>query len=165
MSSFFTFAEAHGALFNRVARSPSTQWLHHVASGGAYGHFPEGTWVRVPIPRIGGRKRKKKPLQIGDLGYCYRVAKVEMEVLESELASVCHEIMSLEENFKDGAVAAKEAFDELVTEEASLREAVDLARMKVNNLHCEMEHTRSKRTGTPLSETSFTKMLLRGNEE
>lgn len=160
MRSFFTQEEAGKALFSRLYFFETTAWLNRAGAGGGYEQIPKGIWVRVPVPRIGGRKRKKKPMQIGDLGLRYRIAKNEKEMLESELSSVLHEIWSLKENLDDGAFVKSEVFDELSSEEASLRATVDIAQMKVTNLYCEMEYARSARTGIPLSNSSFTKMLL-----
>lgn len=159
MRSFFTQEEAKKALFSRLHFAETTAWLNMAGAGGGYEQIPKGIWVRVPIPRIGGRKRKKKPMQIGEIGTLYRVAKTEEGISQEKLVTVKSEIYS----FLEVIGAGDQSFGCLAEKNIKLQEAEDeleRAHAKLQNIRCEMEFVRSKRTGIPISPHSWGTMVM-----
>jgi hypothetical protein len=62
----------------------TTLWLDCVAVGGGYELFHPGTWVRVGTPSLWSKRRKKKPLQFGNLAHILLVHEAQLRGLENE---------------------------------------------------------------------------------
>ena len=167
MQSFQTFDEAEKACsrYWEIAEfNTTTPWLHHVAAGGSYEQFPKVVWVRVPVPKKRCRWKKKRQIQIGDLGALYRLAKQEHHLIENELSSTSGEILCMEHNLEQGYEEDENVLEGLRLSEALLQEETEYARIKVMNIRCEMEHARSRRTGIPISPNSWGNMKMRASD-
>lgn len=166
MLPFFTYDEAKQNTYPPLWKEDgisTTAWLYPVAVGGAYQRHPEGTWVRVPTPRLVARKRGKKIPKFGDLGELYRIAKKEHAMLKQELIDLSsmdgcsyediYWIMMDDGEFSSPSLQFVEAYN-----------AERVAEMRVTNLRCEMEHARAKRTGIPISPNSWGTMVMRSQD-
>lgn len=96
MRSFFSFEEArkHVASGLRDGFIVTSPWLNHVATG-----FYGDGWMRVPTPRIGPRKRGRRPPLFGDLGFLYRTAKAEEVEANERMKTIEHELDELVEEY------------------------------------------------------------------
>lgn len=155
MRSFFTLTEAQNATHFVGSRtlSPTTEWLHRVASSGDYKEIPIGVWARVPVPCIGGRKRKKKQMQVGDLGVLYRLAESEKRNAQKRLQDLDLEIEKFDNQEEEYRALPRTyaARKKLTAAKDVVLAELALARLSVLNLRSEMEFARSRRTGIPLT--------------
>lgn len=165
MRSFFSHEDAKKGAISQLAGYFSkswdgfivtSSWLHRVASGGGYQYFAEGTWVRVPVPKLKHRFRKRRSVQFGDYGFLYRQAKEELSLIKSDYNSTRVEIDSMNYNIASGYEEDENELEALETTRDQLEEKMRISATKVNNLLNEMRFVRSKKTGIPLK-SSFCK--------
>jgi len=162
MRSFFTLEDAQenvSCILDGYFQIPwegfitTSGWLHHVASGGGYQIFPERVWVRVPVPKLICRKRNRKPIQFGDVGFLYRQARKELVMLEDDYICTNSEIIRMENNLDDGINEDGKRIRELEEIRDVLAEKLRLAKIKASNILNELKFVRSKKTGIPLPES------------
>lgn len=157
MRSFFSHEEAkkyvaskHGEDFH--VTSP---WLNHVATG-----FHGDGWMRVPTPRIGPRKRGKRPPLFGDLGFFYRTAKAEEAEANERMKAIEKELDELVEEYGLEDARTLHSFKQLEAEKESVAEAWYNAYDRWAGVRCELEFVRSKNTGIPIKPGSLSQLLL-----
>jgi len=144
MHTFFSCEEAKRHVTSNLGNEhmETSGWLHNAAKC--------DRWVRVPVPRIGGRKRRRKPMKVGDLGALYRLAKLEMESVRSDLAKINSEIFGHQNRPPERLKIAREIAEEYLIAK----------RVRVSNVHHEMRFARSRRTGVPLPASFYKGMSL-----
>lgn len=82
----------------------TTSWLYHVAVGGGYERFKQGTWVRVGMPAPWSKRRRRSHLQFGNLGQLLRAKELELEnfTRASGLSDLEDERSDIEEIYEVG---------------------------------------------------------------
>lgn len=164
--SFFTYEDALKSMhqYDYSEFRPTSGWLHNVSAGGGYEQFPKGTWVRVPSPRIKGRRTrgKNKALQIDDLGNSYRLIKGEVRVLKGLLSEIESSLSCMKLNLEAGYEEDPGELEALRSECDAFSEQLDQLKRKLLNLRCEIEFARARRTGITLS--PLMKALMAGTE-
>ena len=90
----------------------TTLWLYRVAVGGGYEYFASGTWVKVGTPSPRSGRRKKRPLQFGNLSHIHLMRQKWLEELKNRQSELTTEL-SCFESYADGDLDD----DDLVPEE------------------------------------------------
>lgn len=156
MRAFFSHDEArrHVALRSRDEFMVTSPWLNHVATG-----FSGGGWMRVPTPRIGARKRRRKLPMFGDLGFLYRIARAEESEANERVKAVESQLDELFLEYGPDA-RSMQSFQRLEAEKMSADELWCCAYDKWARVRYEIEVARSKSTGIPISKTSIVHLLM-----
>jgi hypothetical protein len=135
----------------------TTLWLSHVATGGGHERFGYkndrggimlGNWARVgtPAPWRAARRKRKKPLQIGNLGHLILVYQVQLHVLLEEWSVLMRKLSGLEMRDRDddgNFFVPKEdeaEFDEISTEIGKLDDELDSVRADIARIEAEMRY-------------------------
>lgn len=126
----------------------TTLWLDSVVDGGAHERFGPGWWVKVGTPAK-RRKKKKKPLQVGNISHILVKHQARLNNLLDERSCLRYKLSSLEsfdEESESGYVAEEDTEEHDLALEAmeKIDDEIDLAHEDIARTKAEMQYMTRK---------------------
>ena len=153
----------------------TTLFLNHVGSGGAFENFGfeyamqgirYGRWARIGTPALWSKRRKKKPLQFGNISHILLVEQARLHELNEKERELEHELSSLESGRdyeREGSILLDENREQryfVLWQKKKLKEKIHEANESIVRIKNEMRYIRSqnysKFNGTESKEIAHT---------
>ena len=123
----------------------TTDWLYTVAVGGSYERHSPGVWARVGSPSPWKKRRKRKPLQIGNPAHIILVREAKIRLLVEEKSDLVHDLSDLKSYWSraSGNTASIER------EIAVVDEKIAATYRDIQNLKDELRFKQARNLGKP----------------
>ncbi|MBI2410101.1 hypothetical protein HYV30_03635 [Candidatus Kaiserbacteria bacterium] len=136
----------------------TTGWLYPVVVGGGYEQFSLGTWVKVGRPAPRAKRRKKRPLQFGNLG-CIVSARqgvlAGLKELQSDIDDACNALEEYDAESDERYIPPyhQREYEELRTEQELLNDEIARVLASIEALRAQMRAKARKMFPQPAGKT------------